>query len=88
MSALVAEFVSESVENLDLVDKDFIALEKRPGDREILARIFRAIHTLKGSCGFLGFSQLEALAHSAESLLGMLRDGALALSPAITTVSP
>lgn len=85
MSALVAEFVSESVENLDLVDKDFIALEKRPGDREILARIFRAIHTLKGSCGFLGFSQLEALAHSAESLLGMLRDGALALSPAITT---
>lgn len=85
MTALIAEFVSESLENLERVDQDFIALEKRPGDREILARIFRAIHTLKGSCGFLGFSKLESLAHSGESLLGMLRDGALELTPTITT---
>ncbi|MFO0576429.1 MAG: chemotaxis protein CheW [Polyangia bacterium] len=85
MSALIAEFVSESLENLERVDQDFVALEKRPGDREILARIFRAVHTLKGSCGFLGFSRLEALAHSAESLLGMLRDGTRPLTPAITT---
>lgn len=85
MSDLVAEFVSESLENLDHVDQDFVALEKRPGDREILARIFRALHTLKGSCGFLGFSRLEALAHSGESLLGMLRDGTIALTPEITT---
>lgn len=85
MSTLIAEFISESAESLDRVDQDFVALEKRPGDREILARIFRAVHTVKGSCGFLGFSRLEALAHSGESLLGMLRDGTLALTPAITT---
>ena len=85
MSTLIAEFVAETTDNLDRVDQDFVALEKQPDDPEILARIFRALHTIKGSCGFLGFARLEALAHSGESLLGMLRDGSIQLTPAITT---
>lgn len=85
MSTLIAEFVAETTDNLDRVDQDFVALEKQPDDPEILARIFRALHTIKGSCGFLGFARLEALAHSGESLLGMLREGSIQLTPAIIT---
>src|SRR5277367_2363985 len=52
-------------------------LEERPEDRELLAEIFRAVHTMKGTTGFLGFSRLESLAHAGENLLGLLRDGKL-----------
>ena len=59
------EFLVESYENLDKMDQDFVALEQDPTDREMLAQIFRRIHTIKGSCGFLGFAQLEGLTHAA-----------------------
>jgi len=82
---IVKEFLVESYENLDRLDQDLIALEKDPGNRETLASIFRTIHTLKGTAGFLAFNKLEAVAHVGESLLARLRDGVLKLSPEITT---
>src|ERR1700746_2826226 len=87
MSALeiVKEFLVESYENLDRLDRDLIALEKNPADCEILASVFRTIHTIKGTSGFLAFNQLEAVTHVGESLLARLRDGQLVLSPEITT---
>lgn len=76
---VVAEFLMESHENLDQLDNDFIALEEHPHDKALLASVFRTIHTIKGTCGFLGFSQLEALTHAGEHLLSQLRTGALTL---------
>jgi two-component system chemotaxis sensor kinase CheA len=78
------EFLIESHENLDQLDTDLVGLETTAAPKEALSRIFRALHTIKGSCSFLGFPRLEALAHAGEDLLGKLRDGKLALSPAIT----
>ncbi|MBK7972640.1 MAG: chemotaxis protein CheW [Deltaproteobacteria bacterium] len=82
---IVNEFLVESHENLDQLDRDFVELEKDPRNREMLARIFRTIHTIKGTSGFLGLGKLEKLTHVGESLLSRLRDGALLLDPDITT---
>ena len=78
---LVREFLLESYENLERLDQDFLVLEQNPQDRQRLQSIFRTIHTLKGTCGFFGFSRLERLAHAGENLLGRLRDGELDLTP-------
>jgi len=75
----IEEFLVESSENLDQLDRDLIALEERPDDTQRVASIFRAVHTIKGNSGFFGFSKLGALAHSGEHLLGKLRDGKLSL---------
>src|ERR1700722_19001279 len=83
---IVREFLVESSENLDLLDRELINLEKDPGNRGTLASVFRTIHTIKGTCGFLGFSKLESVAHVGENLLSKLRDGAVQLNPGITTV--
>ena len=85
LDGIVQDFLVESHENLDEADQDFVELERDPGNREILARIFRMIHTIKGSCGFLGFPKLQALAHSGENLLGQLRDGSLEVHESMTT---
>jgi len=82
---IVKEFLVESYENLDRLDRDVITLEQNPGSQETLASVFRTIHTIKGTSGFLAFNQLEALTHVGESLLARLRDGRLALNPEITT---
>src|SRR6202012_4086388 len=82
---IVREFLVESSENLDLLDRELINLEKDPGNSGTLASIFRTIHTIKGTCGFLGFTKLEAVAHVGENLLSRLRDGELELVPEITT---
>ena len=82
---IVKEFLAESQENLDRLDRDLVELEKHPSDREILASIFRTIHTIKGTCGFLGFNKLEAVAHVGENLLARLRDGHLILNPVRTS---
>src|SRR6202007_42844 len=82
---IVREFLIESSENLDLLDRELIKLDKKPGDREILSSIFRAIHTIKGTCGFLGFGKLGSVAHAGESLLSLLRDGTITLTPERTT---
>jgi two-component system chemotaxis sensor kinase CheA len=82
---VVEEFLVESYENLDQLDRNLVALEQRPANREILSSIFRTIHTIKGTCGFLGFGKLEKVAHVGESLLSRLRDGELRLSVDITS---
>ena len=82
---IVKEFLVESYENLDRLDRDLVMLEKSPNDREILASVFRTIHTIKGTSGFLAFNKLGAVTHVGESLLGRLRDGQLTLDREITT---
>ncbi|HXE57020.1 MAG TPA: chemotaxis protein CheA [Gemmatimonadales bacterium] len=82
MDEVVREFLVESREGLDQLDADLVALERDPTDRELLARIFRCIHTIKGTSGFLALARLEAVTHVGENLLARLRDGALALTPA------
>ena len=79
LDEVVQEFLVESAENLDQLDRDLVSLERDPTSRELLGSIFRAVHTIKGTTGFLGFSRLEEVAHVAESLLSKLRDGALRL---------
>ena len=84
-SNIVKDFLVESYENLDRLDRDLVGLEKNPKDNEALAGVFRTIHTIKGTCGFLGFNKLEKVAHVSENLLTRLRDGQLTLNPELTT---
>jgi len=84
-SDIVKDFLVESYENLDRLDRDLVGLEKNPQDKDALAGVFRTIHTIKGTCGFLGFNKLEKVAHVGENLLTRLRDGQLILNPEITT---
>jgi two-component system, chemotaxis family, sensor kinase CheA len=83
-SEFIGEFLVESTENLDQLDRDLLALEAEPGDPQRLASIFRTVHTIKGNSGFFGFSKLGALTHSGEHLLGRLREGKLSLDDRIT----
>jgi two-component system, chemotaxis family, sensor kinase CheA len=83
---IVQEFLVESHENLDQLDRDLVELEQNPGSRELLSSIFRTMHTIKGTSGFLAFSTLESVTHVGESLLSRLRDGVMVLTPEITTV--
>ncbi|MCZ2823084.1 MULTISPECIES: chemotaxis protein CheA [unclassified Modestobacter] len=81
---IVEEFLVESHENLDQLDQDLVALEQDPRSRDRLSSIFRTIHTIKGTSGFLAFNRLEEVAHVGENLLSRLRDGALELTPVRT----
>ncbi|MGY1811324.1 chemotaxis protein CheA [Blastococcus sp. SYSU D00820] len=83
---IVEEFLVESHENLDQLDTDLVALEQEPDSRERLSSIFRTIHTIKGTSGFLAFNRLEEVTHVGENMLSRLRDGALELTPARTSV--
>ncbi len=85
MDEITKEFLVESYENLDRLDRDLVALEHDPHSAELLGSIFRTIHTLKGTSGFLGFGPLESVAHVGENLLSRLRDGHLRLDPEITS---
>ncbi|HXP08077.1 MAG TPA: chemotaxis protein CheA, partial [Acidobacteriaceae bacterium] len=82
----IREFLVESHENLTRLDQDLVELEKHPGDANLLGSIFRTIHTIKGACGFLAFSVLEAITHQAETLLSQLRDGQRELTPALVSL--
>ena len=87
MDELTREFLIESQEGLDRMERCLTDLEKRPGDAELIAEIFRSVHTIKGTTGFLGYKRLEKLAHAGENLLGMLREGKLsATAPLITAL--
>jgi len=85
MDEIVKDFLIESNENLDRLDQELVKLESEPSSKELLASIFRTIHTIKGSCGFLGIGRLEKVAHAGESLLSRLRDGELALTAELTS---
>ena len=81
----IADFLEECDENLDQLDQELVALEEDPRNEERLRRIFRNIHTIKGSSGFFGFVKLGALAHEGETLLGRIRDGELTFNQAIAS---
>src|SRR3954467_8418463 len=83
---IVEEFLVESHENLDQLDTDLVALEQEPNSRERLSSIFRTIHTIKGTSGFLAFNRLEEVTHVGENMLSRLRDGELDLTPTRTSV--
>lgn len=80
MDDIVKEFLVESYEGLDQLERDLVSLEQRPKDKDLLGSIFRCIHSIKGTCGFLGFAKLESVAHAGESLLSLMRDGSLVLN--------
>ena len=82
---VLQEFLVESHENLDRLDQDLVQLERTPDAVETLSSIFRTIHTIKGTCGFLGFSKLESVTHVGENLLGRLRDRELTLDADIVS---
>lgn len=85
MDEIVKEFLIESNELMDQMDRDLVDLEKSPGCKELLSRVFRAIHTVKGTSGTLGFPRLEQISHSGENLLALLRDGKLHLNAEMAT---
>ncbi|MGE0417763.1 MAG: chemotaxis protein CheW [Acetobacteraceae bacterium] len=83
MDDLLADFLTETNESLSELDVALVTLEQTPDDAETLSLIFRLVHTIKGTCGFLGLPRLERVAHATENVLGKLRDGGLIVSPTI-----
>lgn len=81
MDDLIAEFLTETSESLQELDTDLVHLEQNPNDKNLLSKIFRLMHTIKGTCGFLGLPRLEGVAHKAEDVLGLFRDGVLEVTP-------
>ena len=75
MDDLLSEFLTETTESLDVIDMELVKFEQDPNNADILDNIFRLVHTIKGTCGFLGLPRLEALAHAAETLMGKYREG-------------
>ncbi|WP_068087210.1 chemotaxis protein CheW [Polycladidibacter stylochi] len=86
MDELLSEFLTETNESLDVVDVELVKFEQEPNNAKILNNIFRLVHTIKGTCGFLGLPRLEALAHASETLMGKFRDGATVTPEAVTLV--
>jgi len=86
MDELTREFLIESQEGLDRMERCLTDLENRPDDAALIAEIFRSVHTIKGTTGFLGYKRLEKLSHAGESLLGQLREGKLSATAPIVTV--
>jgi two-component system chemotaxis sensor kinase CheA len=86
MDDLLAEFVTETNESLDVVDVELVRFEQDPNNAKILDNVFRLVHTIKGTCGFIGLPRLEALAHAAETLMGKFRDGVPATNEAVTLI--
>ncbi len=86
MDDLLADFLTETAEGLAGMDAALLKLEQTPGDAETLSLIFRLMHTIKGTCGFLGLGRLERLTHAGENVLGCLRDGKLAASAELVTL--
>lgn len=86
MDDLLSEFLTETAESLDVVDVELVRFENNPGDKATLNNIFRLVHTIKGTCGFIGLPRLESIAHAGETLLGKFRDGALPVTPASVTL--
>jgi two-component system chemotaxis sensor kinase CheA len=81
MDDLLADFLTETHEGLSAVDEALLRLERAPDDAPTLAEVFRQVHTIKGTCGFLGLSRLEKVAHAGETILGLYRDGSLKVTP-------
>jgi len=85
MDDLIADFLTETNESLADLDVALVKLERTPDDQETLSLIFRLVHTIKGTCGFLGLPRLERVAHAGESVLGKVRDGVLVATPDVVS---
>ncbi len=81
MDDLLSEFLTETSEGLAVLDVELVQLEQNPNDQDLLSNIFRYMHTIKGTCGFLGLPRLESVAHAGENILGKFREGALEVTP-------
>src|SRR4029079_18579028 len=86
MDDLLREFVTETSESLSVADVELVRFEQEPNNAKILDHVFRLVHTIKGTCGFLNLPRLEALAHAAESLMGKFRSGVPASSQAVSLI--
>ena len=86
MDELIVEFLTETNESLEELDLDLVNLEQNPNDADLLGKIFRLVHTIKGTCGFLGLPRLEKVAHHGENVLGRFRDGDLEVTPEYVTL--
>src|SRR3954469_3579339 len=75
MDELLRDFLTETNESIDVVDVELVRFEQEPDNAKILGNVFRLVHTIKGTCGFLALPRLEALTHAAEALMGQFRDG-------------
>ncbi len=86
MDDLLSEFLTETAESLAVLDVELVKFEQNPNDTAILGNIFRLVHTIKGTCGFLGLPRLEKVAHAGENVLGRFRDGSLEVTPEAVTL--
>ena len=86
MDDLILDFITETNESLEELDLDLVNLEKNPNDKDLLGKIFRLMHTIKGTCGFLSLPRLEKVAHHAENVLGRFRDGDLEVTAGYVTL--
>jgi len=86
MDELLRDFLTETAESLDRVDSQLVRLEQKPDNGQVPGSIFRLVHTIKGTCGFLGLPRLEALTHAAETLIGKFRDGMPVSGGAVTLI--
>ncbi|WP_419797522.1 MAG: chemotaxis protein CheW [Terasakiella sp.] len=86
MDDLLSEFITETSESLMVLDSELVKFEQDPNDTEILSNIFRLMHTIKGTCGFLGLPRLEKVAHAGENVLGKFREGTLEVTPQAVTL--
>src|SRR5579862_2497415 len=86
MDDLIADFLTETNESIADLDVALVKLERTPDDKDTLSLIFRLVHTIKGTCGFLGLPRLEKVAHAAENVLGKIRDRELKVTPPIVSL--
>src|SRR5580698_907481 len=86
MDDLLREFLTETNESLERVDSELVRFEREPNNADILGNVFRLVHTIKGTCGFLGLPRLETLAHAAENLMGRFREGKPVTTDAVTLI--
>jgi len=86
MQEILCDFLAESSEMLEALDQHFVKLEAEPTNAELLNEIFRCMHSMKGSAGFLGFTHLVEVAHQGESLLNKVRQGEIGVSPFIIDI--
>ena len=86
MDDFLSEFLTETNESIESLDVEVVRLEQEPNDPELLGSIFRLVHTIKGTCGFLGLPRLESVAHAAENVLGKFPEGELLVTPEAVTL--
>lgn len=86
MDELTSDFLVETKEGLEVLDNNLVELEKHPSDKEIISNLFRVMHTIKGTCGFLGLSRLEKVAHAGEDVMDKVRDGKIQITPEVISV--